>query len=162
MVCEYRSAIFLARIEGERHLCHEAILKYVQKAPDDIRWEIDRNEFHEHMATKKGTRSRSRWDSVWSLQVCWRVWLSVPSESVKARDCGWSCPSAVRCKVGIILDGIIGSSDPEVFADQVSDLSSSKETVFFVSFHSSRLTSYMKRVPLSTKIITVTGLLFWN
>ena len=44
---------FEARIEGERHHCHETILRYVQKAPDDIRWEIDRNESDELMATKK-------------------------------------------------------------------------------------------------------------
>ena len=35
----------------------------------------------------------------------------------------------------MILDRIIGSTDPEVFVDQVSDLSSSEETVFFLSFH---------------------------
>ena len=34
-------------------------------------------------------------------------------------------------KVGIILDRIVGSSDPEVIVDEVSDLSSSKETVLF-------------------------------
>ena len=32
---------------------HEAILRYVQKAPDDIRCESDRNEFEELMAAKK-------------------------------------------------------------------------------------------------------------
>ena len=31
----------------------------------------------------------------------------------------------------MILDRIIGSSDPEVLVDQVSDLSSTKETVLF-------------------------------
>ena len=36
-----------------RHHCHETILGYVQKAPDGIRWEIDKNEFGELMATKK-------------------------------------------------------------------------------------------------------------
>ena len=36
--------------------------------------------------------------------------------------------------VGIILDGIIGSSDPEVLVDQVSNLSSAKETVLFFFF----------------------------
>ena len=35
----------------------------------------------------------------------------------------------------MILDRIVGSSDPEVLVDQVSDLSSSKETIFFVSFN---------------------------
>ena len=44
---------FEARVEGERHHCHETILRYIQKAPDDIPWEIDRNELHELMATKK-------------------------------------------------------------------------------------------------------------
>ena len=52
-LCDYWSKIFEARIEGERHHCHEIILGCVQKAPDDIRWEIDRNEFDELMATKK-------------------------------------------------------------------------------------------------------------
>ena len=38
-------------------------------------------------------------------------------------------------QIGIILDRIIGSSDPEVLVDQVSDLSSSEEAVFFLSTH---------------------------
>ena len=38
-------------------------------------------------------------------------------------------------QVGIILDRIIGPSDPEMFVDQVSNLSAAKETVFFVSMH---------------------------
>ena len=37
-------------------------------------------------------------------------------------------------KVGIILDGIIGSSDPDVLVDQVSDLSSTKERSSFLVF----------------------------
>ena len=44
---------FEARVEGERDHCHETILRCIQKAPDDIPWEIDRNELHELMATKK-------------------------------------------------------------------------------------------------------------
>ena len=40
--------IFEARAEGERHHCHETILQYVQKAPDDTQRETD-----EMMATKK-------------------------------------------------------------------------------------------------------------
>ena len=40
-----------------------------------------------------------------------------------------------NCKqVGIILDRIVGSSDPELLVDQVSDLSSTKETVLFLGF----------------------------
>ena len=50
-LCEYWCTIFDARIDGERHDCHETILRYVHKAPDDTRWEIDRNEFDELMAT---------------------------------------------------------------------------------------------------------------
>ena len=52
-LCEYWRTIFQARIEGERHHLHETILRYVQKAPNDTRWEIDRNEFDELMAGKK-------------------------------------------------------------------------------------------------------------
>ena len=48
-----RSRIFQARIEVQRHHLHETILRYDQKAPDDIRWEIDRNEFNEIMAAKR-------------------------------------------------------------------------------------------------------------
>ena len=65
--------VFKARVQGERHHCHETILRYVQKVPDDIRGEIDRNEFDELMATKKGICSRSRMDSIQSLHLCWRV-----------------------------------------------------------------------------------------
>ena len=52
-LCEYWGTIFQARNEGERHHHYENILQYVQKAPDDIRWEIDRNEFDQLMATEK-------------------------------------------------------------------------------------------------------------
>ena len=45
--------IFQARDEGQRHHHFENILRYVQKAPDEIRRETDRNEFDELMATKK-------------------------------------------------------------------------------------------------------------
>ena len=48
-LCEYWGTIFQARIEGERHHCFETI---ILKAPDDMRWEIDRNEFDELIATK--------------------------------------------------------------------------------------------------------------
>ena len=44
---------FQARIEGERHHCLETILSYVQRAPDSICWENDRNEFDELSAIKK-------------------------------------------------------------------------------------------------------------
>ena len=52
-ICEYWSTIFQARVECQRHHHYEDILQYVQKAPDDIRWEIDKNEFDELMAAKK-------------------------------------------------------------------------------------------------------------
>ena len=41
------------RTEDERHHAHETILEYVQKAPDDVKWEIDKREFDEMIATKK-------------------------------------------------------------------------------------------------------------
>ena len=51
--CEYWGSIFQVRVEGPRHHQHEHILRYVQRAPDDIRWTIDRAEFDELMALKK-------------------------------------------------------------------------------------------------------------
>ena len=52
-LCEYWCTIFQARVEGERHHCLETILSYVQRAPDSICREIDRNEFDELLAIKK-------------------------------------------------------------------------------------------------------------
>ena len=52
-MCEYWGAIFQARTEGQRHHHFENILRYVQKAPDAIRWVIDKNEFDELLALKK-------------------------------------------------------------------------------------------------------------
>ena len=40
-------------VEGPRHHQHGNVLRYVQKAPDDIRWTIDRAEFGELIALKK-------------------------------------------------------------------------------------------------------------
>ena len=50
--------VFEARTEGERHHCHETILEYVQKTPDDIQWETDKRELDEMMATKKESWTR--------------------------------------------------------------------------------------------------------
>ena len=52
-LCEYWGSTFQARVEGPRHHQYENILRYVQKAPDDIRWTIDRTEFDELIALKK-------------------------------------------------------------------------------------------------------------
>ena len=52
-LCEYWGSIFQARAEDPRHHQFENLLQYVQKAPDDIRWVIDRNEFDELIASKK-------------------------------------------------------------------------------------------------------------
>ena len=49
----YWGKMFEARVEGEQHHCYETILEYVQQAPHDMRWEIDKNEFDEPMATNK-------------------------------------------------------------------------------------------------------------
>ena len=45
--------IFQARVEGPRHHQYENILRYVQRAPDDIRWTMDRTEFDGLIALKK-------------------------------------------------------------------------------------------------------------
>ena len=37
-------------------------------------------------------------------------------------------------QVGVVFDRIIGTSDPELFVDQVGNLSTSKETVLFLGF----------------------------
>ena len=52
-LCEYWGTIFPARVEGPRHHQHEEILRYVQQAPDDIRWIIDKTEFDDLLALKK-------------------------------------------------------------------------------------------------------------
>ena len=44
---------FQASAEGPRHHQFENLLQHVWKAPDDIRWVIDRNEFDELIALKK-------------------------------------------------------------------------------------------------------------
>ena len=52
-LCEDWGTIFQARAEGPRHHLFENLLQYVQEAPDDIRWTIDRTEFDELFALKK-------------------------------------------------------------------------------------------------------------
>ena len=52
-LCEYWRTIFQARVEGPRHHQYEDILRYVQKAPDEIRWTIDTTEFDDLIAMKK-------------------------------------------------------------------------------------------------------------
>ena len=44
---------FQAGVEGPRHHQFENLLQHVQKAPDDIRWVIDRTEFDELIVMKK-------------------------------------------------------------------------------------------------------------
>ena len=39
-LCEYWGSIFRARVEGPGHHQYENILRYVQKAPDDIHWTL--------------------------------------------------------------------------------------------------------------------------
>ena len=52
-LCEYWRTIFQARVEGPRHHQHEDILRYVQRAPDDIRWTIDKTAFDDLIVLKK-------------------------------------------------------------------------------------------------------------
>ena len=51
-LCEYWGTIFQARDEGQRHHQHD-ILRFLQHAPDDIRWTIDKTEFNDLLALKK-------------------------------------------------------------------------------------------------------------
>ena len=44
-LCDYWGTIFQAREEGPWHYQHTDILRYVQQAPGDINWTIDRAEF---------------------------------------------------------------------------------------------------------------------
>ena len=52
-LCEYWGTIFQARQEGPRHFQHEETLRFVQQAPNDINWTIDRAEFDDLLASKK-------------------------------------------------------------------------------------------------------------
>ena len=90
-LCEYWSTIFQARSEGERHHHKETILRYVQKDPDDIRWEIDKNEFDESWPQRNplltlmgfriaSTGVREAWVCSFSsthTNMFWRVALSL-------------------------------------------------------------------------------------
>ena len=49
-LCEFLGTIFQGREESPRHHQHEDILRYVQQAPDDIRWTIDKTEFDDLLA----------------------------------------------------------------------------------------------------------------
>ena len=52
-LCHFWRTIFQARAERPRYHQYEDILRFVQKALDDIRWVIDNNAFAELMTTKK-------------------------------------------------------------------------------------------------------------
>ena len=52
-LCEYWGTMFQARQEGPRHYQHEEILRFVQRAPDDINWTIDQAEFGDLLALKE-------------------------------------------------------------------------------------------------------------
>ena len=52
-LCEYWGTIFQARVEGPTHHQYEDIVRFVQKAPDDIRWTIEKTEFDELIAMRK-------------------------------------------------------------------------------------------------------------
>ena len=72
---------FEARAEGERHHCHETILRNVHKDPDEW-WE--------------GTCSRAWWDPMQYL-VCGRIGFSVLVSCVQACARGWRCPRSFCC-----------------------------------------------------------------
>ena len=51
--CDYWRTIFQARQEGLRNYQHQDIFRFVQQAPDDIKWTIDQAEFDDPLALKK-------------------------------------------------------------------------------------------------------------
>ena len=89
------STIFQARAEGPRHHQYENILRYVQKAPDDIRWVIDKSEFDELMATEKEAAPGLDGIPYSFYSVCGRVAGSVQRTHTCAG--GW-CHSCAFCR----------------------------------------------------------------
>ena len=81
-----------SRIEGERHHCHETILRYVQKSSW---WHTFGNRQKWIWPQKKGIGSGPWWDSVLPLQVRCRLVLSVSLQRIHTRDWGWPSSSAI-------------------------------------------------------------------
>ena len=52
-LCSYWGRIFESRTEDDRHHAYETILEFVQKAPEDVQWSMDKQEFDKMIATKK-------------------------------------------------------------------------------------------------------------
>ena len=94
--------IFQARHEGERHHHYETILRYVQKAPDDFRWEIDSDELNELMATEKES----------------------------ALGPGGNPYSLYRCAGGLGLQFLFNAYEHSLEGDTISALSTENRTVF--------------------------------
>ena len=64
-------------MEGPRHHQHEDTLRYVQQAPDDIRWTTDQAEFDDLLALKKDSAPGP--DGIpYGLQMCWWPGFEVP------------------------------------------------------------------------------------
>ena len=77
---EYWEFIFQGRVEGPRHHQYEDILRYVQKAPDDIHWTIDRTEFDELIAMKKDSALGPDEIPYGAYRCAGRLRLPVPSQ----------------------------------------------------------------------------------
>ena len=96
-LCENWGSIFPARIEGPRQHQYEDILRYVQKAPDDIHWTIDGTEFDELIAMKKDsapgpdgipfglTDVRGDWAPSSSLTLTSVCWKEVPFQNISLK-----------------------------------------------------------------------------
>ena len=52
-LCEYWRTILQARVGDPGHHQHKDFLRYVQQAPDDIRWTVDQTEVDDFHALKK-------------------------------------------------------------------------------------------------------------
>ena len=78
--------------EGPRHHQHEDILRFVQHAPDDIGWTIDKTECDDLLALKKDSAPGPDGIPPRCLQMCWWPWFEVPLSCLSSRI-GGKCRS---------------------------------------------------------------------
>ena len=87
-LCEYWGSIFQARVEGPRHHQYTDILRYVQKASDDIGWTIDRTELDELELTDV----REDWAHSSFLTLTSICWKEEPFQNISLTVGGSSSP----------------------------------------------------------------------
>ena len=70
-------------------------MRYVQKAPDDIRWRIDRNEFDELTATKSDSAPGPDGIPFTSYRVCGGIGFAVSLQRVQTYSGGRFYPCVI-------------------------------------------------------------------